>query len=276
MLPPMLTSLQICQNPACSRSMRFSGLLGRGRTSVILNGRWFCSSPCCITFLIQLLRTGLPGHGKSPAYRHRIPLGLWLLSREWITARQLQEALQRQRLEDGKLLGQCLEEMGAVNEMEITTATAAQWVCPVLASTPSEPKDDPGIPYELLLHYQMVPVHWNPHQRLLHIGFCKAVDYLALTAIENVLDCRAQACFLPATWIRSALTSQLDRKGEGTASFAPGLKTEGMLQTLLSYVRESGAEEIRIGTTPRYVWARLQAHQSINLLFQRSEFETEQ
>jgi predicted metallopeptidase len=202
------------------------------------------------------------------AYRHRIPLGLLLLSRRQISSRQLQQAVARQRAHSETSIGECLQQLGAISEQQVTTAVAAQWGCPTFFAPVLENLEPHFVPAELLLRHEMVPVHWNPHQRLLYLGFLRAVNYPALGAVEKVLACRVEPCFLRASELRHALSHIHEQKSGGLAAFAPGLGPEQIAEIVLSYAAQTGAEEIRTAITPEYIWARMTAAQPLDLIFE--------
>ena len=64
----------------------------------------------------------------------RMPLGLILLSRGWISHRELQEALAAQRRAQDGRIGEWLHRLHGISEETITKALGIQWNCTVLPS----------------------------------------------------------------------------------------------------------------------------------------------
>jgi hypothetical protein len=266
-LPPQISSSsRACANPLCHRAVRTTGVLGKSHDSILLNELWFCSPTCCRSNLRALVATLNPAP-RAP-YRHRIPLGLLLLSRREVTSEQLQQALARQQANSATSIGECLQQLGVVTEHQVTTAVAAQWGCPTFFSPVPERLDPHFVPAELLLRHEMIPVHWNPHERVLHLGFLSAVNYPALGTVEKVLACRAEPCFLPASEHRRALSRIHKRKSGEMAAFAPGLVPEQITEIVLDYATQTGADEIRTAITTDYIWTRMSVAQPLDLIFE--------
>src|ERR1700739_4001994 len=87
-------ALQPCETPACAGLKRKHGADGRR-----FEGRWACSEGCWSAMLLERVEReiGAGEPGEFLIHRHRVPLGLLLLSLGWITADQLQKALESQR-----------------------------------------------------------------------------------------------------------------------------------------------------------------------------------
>ena len=119
-----------CANPEC-RSNWFH--LFRHRSTPVFDGGWTCSPECTEVRLLCALRRELDGPASTAeTYRHRIPLGLLMLDKGWITRAQLREALQAQAAAGSGRLGDWLIKQKATDETFVTRALALQWSCPVL------------------------------------------------------------------------------------------------------------------------------------------------
>src|SRR5207248_2232426 len=112
----------------------------RSKTSaVLLDGSRCCLDACLEQVLFDAFER-VQSTLKRLAVPHRIPLGLLLISRQQLTAVQLQTALEAQRSAGHGRLGEWLLSMGFVSEDKITAALARQWSCPVLRARSSLPR----------------------------------------------------------------------------------------------------------------------------------------
>ena len=154
--------------------------------------------------------------------------------------------------------------MRAVQEFDITAAVAAQWGCPVFSS-PASPVSA-TIPFGLMERYGMVPMHWVQKRQLLHLGFCREVDYVAMAAVEKILECRAAPCFIPDSVHAQLLLRCAEAGKKEIAGFASNLGAEPIADIILDYVDQTGEQEIRMASTTDSVWARI-GKAAMDLLF---------
>ncbi len=116
----------------------------------------------------------------------------------------------------------------------------------------------------------MLPVQYVAATRVLYIAFSEGVDYTALYAIEQMLDCRTEACLI----CHSAMEHRFEEMGQerrpGELLFEGKREASEMARITCSYVLKLGAWEARMVTCGKYVWVRLQcADELTNLLFLR-------
>ncbi len=130
-----------CANPGCS-----SGWLKlfRPRSTPVFEGGWCCSEACVRAVVEVALRREMdaPGMG-SGTHRHRIPLGLAMLERGWITGGQLRGALEAQKAARGGRFGYWLVRNQGVSEQLVTRALGLQWSCPVLGAGTHQARASP-------------------------------------------------------------------------------------------------------------------------------------
>ena len=122
------------------------------------------------------------------------------------------------------------------------------------------------MPYEFLRAHEMVPLHWETRQRTLLVGFPSRLDYVAMSAIEAVLHCRVKPCILREDLFQVAML-QFESGPRHTAVFPSHLNIADRARIVRNYVQETGAEEVRCGTSSRYFWARLSGTGCTDLLF---------
>jgi len=194
-----------------------------------------------------------------------------MLSRGQLTNHQLRSALEAQQASGRYRLGEWLEKLGFATEQQVTAALGVQWACPVL---PRRFAGDAGcarlLPFRLLESFRMLPVEFVPATRLFYIAFCDGIDYAALYAIEQMLDCRTEACIIG----RSVLDQAIERLGHerrgGELLFESWRDAAEMARITCSYVLKLGAEDVRIVGCGNYVWVSMQAGRDVqHLLFRR-------
>jgi hypothetical protein len=126
-------------------------------------------------------------------HKHRIPLGLLMLSQGWITQEQLRRALDAQRQAGGKArIGKWLRQQCDVSEELVTRALSMQWGCPVLSFSGSAPETmSTLIPRLLLDTYGMVPLR-NGSGRMAYLAFEDRVDSSVALAAERMNGIRIE------------------------------------------------------------------------------------
>ena len=118
----------------CIHSRRFWRKWRRGTNSISLAGSLYCLDQCLERAILKQLRR-LPVATSHPT-NHRIPLGLVLLSKKQITPEQLRTALDAQRSAGRGRIGEWLQELGFVNERQVTASFGAPVVMPNLSRRP--------------------------------------------------------------------------------------------------------------------------------------------
>ena len=188
-----------------------------------------------------------------------------MLSRGHLTNPQLRLALEAQNTEGRGRIGGWLETMGFATEAQVTAALGMQWGCPVLPLFADGDSRCRG-----MLPFRFLPVQYVATTQMLYIAFSEGVDYTALYAIEQMLDCRTEACLIR----KSAMDTVFERIGHerraGELLFEGGRDPEEMARITCSYVLKLGAGHTRMVACGKYVWVRLQgANELTNLLFLR-------
>src|ERR1700722_20054238 len=119
-----------CSNPNCGSSWL---RLFRHRSVPVFEGKWTCSAECTESCVLSALRREIDGRSATrEMHRHRIPLGLLMLERGWITREQLRAALRAQEAAGTGRIGEWLVEQHATDEATVTRALGLQWSCPIL------------------------------------------------------------------------------------------------------------------------------------------------
>jgi hypothetical protein len=207
----------------------------------------------------------------APPVRHRVPLGLLMISRGQLTNQQLRSALEEQRSNRRQRLGEWLEQLGYATEEQVTAALAHQWACPVLASKAiCDPNCLRLLPYHLLEASRILPVQFVPSTRMFHLAFCDGIDYSALYAIEQMLDCRTRPCLATRSAVGQALQLIGHERHSGELLFEGWRDAAEMARITCGYVLKLGAEAVRLVSCAGFIWARLSTGPDVsNLLFHR-------
>jgi hypothetical protein len=203
-----------------------------------------------------------------PRPPHRVPLGLLMLSRGDLNNTQLREALEAQRQDGTGRIGEWIQRLGYARELQVTGALALQWSCPVIKGFPKYSQDY-ILPLALLRRFRMVPIKLVPATRVFHIAFAGDIDYRALLAIEQILECKTEVCLTSSAALESSLEAfeQLSRRNDKTIEEAR--PPDEMTRIALSYVTKLKAERVRTVACDQYVWLRIKHGRELtNLLFE--------
>ncbi len=213
----------------------------------------------------------LPAAEEIPPRRHRVPIGLLLLSRGTINDNQLKHALRLQREEGGGKIGKILQEIHAASEKDITEGLAAQWGCPVypLGRAREFLHCATLMPLTLLEAGRMLPVHYLRLQQTLFIAFVEGVDRTALYAVERMLRLRTVPCIVSESDLSGALATMRPLVGAPTAVFESPSEPLEMARTTSSYAWQLKADDVRVARSGRFIWIRMETAQGAkDLLFQ--------
>lgn len=190
-----------CANPRCASGWLH---LWRKRRIPVLEGGWLCSPACTRARVEDLLcREQAEAHPVA-AYRHRVPIGLILLTQGWITHENLKHALAAQRSGVGLRLGEWLVANRGLDEARLTQALGLQWSCPVF----SFQKHGSGIPMNtvprlLAESFGFVPLRLTS-SGLLYLAFEDRIDHSLTLAVERITGLRVESGLLSASEFRSA------------------------------------------------------------------------
>jgi hypothetical protein len=260
-----------CGEPDCS----FRGRLWRRfrwrHGTIRLHGSVYCAPDCfeaaARRYFARLCATTVP----APPVRHRVPLGLLMISRGQLTNQQLRLALEAQRSNTRQRLGEWLQKLGFSTEQQVTAALARQWACPVLAPTATL---DPGctrlLPYRLLENSRMLPVQFVSSTRTFHLAFGDGIDYVTLYAIEQMLDCRTEPCLVTRSAVAQTLQQLEHERHPGDMLFEGWREPSDLARITCGYALKLSAEDVRLVGCGSFIWARLSNGKDIaNLLFHR-------
>jgi hypothetical protein len=114
----------------------------------------------------------------------------------------------------------------------------------------------------------MMPVHYVAATRQLLVGFIHAIEYGPLYGLEQVIDCKAQPCFITASDFHLQQQAQLRQTIPEELKFDDIQSSEEMARILCSYGVLTSADRVAVARCKQYLWARLtSARKTVDLLF---------
>jgi hypothetical protein len=257
-----------CGLPCCPRS-KSPRAWWRRTDGAVLQDVYYCGRSCLETALsAQLARL----HAIAPAGPppNRIPLGLLMVARGWLTHEQVARALAAQEAAHKGQIGDWFEKLGFATEREVTSALALQWGCPVATSldSPYTSAFDP-IPLGILEAFQMLPIHFNSATNTIYIAFGQRVDHAALYAIEKFLGCRTLPCVAGRKHVTEELIRMRQQTRPSEIEFAPMSDFAEIGRVSVSYMVRLGADQARLGRVGDIIWLRLRTSKThTDVLFQ--------
>jgi hypothetical protein len=182
-----------CGNPACTKGWL---RLLKDRRRPVFEHQWGCSTDCIESLVSVAVRREF-GDGNivddGREHRHRIPLGLVMLSQGWITHPQLQRALMAQKRSGRGRIGSWLVAECGVKQEHVTRALSMQWSCPVLTSDGFDPRAMALlVPRLLIERLGMVPLR-IAGDRILYLAFEDRLDASAALALERMSGLKVES-----------------------------------------------------------------------------------
>jgi len=219
--PPLIGH---CSNPGCRTSWL---QLFRQRTRPIFEAGWTCSRECTQAKLRLAVRRELDGRVQGQeTHRHRIPLGLLMLEKGWISSQQLRRAVETQRRSGVLRIGEWLIRQGATDEALVTRALGLQWGCPVLSLSSGRLAGR----HQLLPRLFVDAVGALPLQgssgRILYLGFEQSVDPALAFSVQRIQCARVECGILQSSKFKDVLGSTNNQSfnsvqlAEATSEFA--------------------------------------------------------
>jgi len=245
--------LPICVNPACGSGWL---RLWRPRQAPVFEGGWLCGAACARAVVLTAVAREMDGRQEEVVvHRHRIPLGLVLVSQGAITPEQLKAALSKQKVSGGRV-GMWLRREHGVEERAVTRGLAAQWGCPVLLLDNHTPAKMASLVPRLFLEvFGVLPLR-QAGTRLLYLGYADRIDRCVDFAIERMTGLRVEAGLVDGAEFGRAHARILDEV------FPPArlIEAEGREALAASFTRIIEAAkptESRLVRIRDYYWLRM-------------------
>jgi hypothetical protein len=263
--------LRTCSSPDCGYDPSIRQRLWRLTPSVRLHGSVVCFPECLERELLRRLQHASTAPPREQVNSCRVPLGLLMLSRGELTSEQLHQALELQKKNGTGRIGEWLQQLGHARDVSVAAALASQWSCPVIKTVPAG-VGSCTIPFYLLKIFRMVPVHFSNDRRRLHMAFADKIEYRALLAIEQMMDCKTEACLTTRGELEVALGRMEEQTSRAEKFFEGASDPAETTRIISSYVSTLNATEIRLASCGELLWARITGDEFCeNLLFSRIE-----
>lgn len=249
-LPPSLRRwTETCGNEDCRTGWL---QLWRSRAHTRFEGGWACSSACMEQMIARAVRTEVESWDSIRTERAlRMPLGLILLSRGWITQVELQNALAAQRRAQQGRVGEWLRDLCGISDETIAKGLAIQWSCAVLPEGSAGLELAPELMPDFLGRtYELLPVRQGSDGAVFLAGRCRA-EHAGARALERMLGCPVHAAFLEdRTWGRrhSVAADQ--------SSLLP-LDADGAVATIARSIERARPKDARLVRMHDHLWLRM-------------------
>lgn len=231
----------------------------RNRRRPIFEGQWGCSGRCVLAMVRAAVRRE-QGDGRSFAvttpHRHRVPLGLLMLSQGWITHPQLRRALEAQRESGSGRIGDWLISECGVDAEQVTRGLGMQWGCPVLTTEGFSPEAMALVmPRELLERYGMAPLR-VAGARILYLGFGDRLDASAALALEQMTDLKVESGVVEGSQFETARRRLLEC--DGVESKVEKMQdTEAVASRITAILEQKQPIASRMVRLHEHLWLRL-------------------
>lgn len=249
-----MTLIRHCRNPGCDSSWLRPF---RSRSRPVFEGGWTCSAECTEACIRSAVWREVEFRGlMHEAHRHRIPLGLLMVERGWITSPQLRSALEAQRAHRCGRVGEWLVRQRATDEATVTRALSIQWSCPILSIDCGAPEAPANILPRLFIDaLSVLPVRVAAGG-VVYLGFEQRLDSVLALALERMIGLQVESGIVPSSVFRPALAEILAGK------FAPVHLVEAISPLAAAHLMAKVVErtqpfESRLVRVHDFLWMRL-------------------
>lgn len=166
-----------------------------GRRGIYAGSVWYCCVDCFARAACTCLESLSSGQVLEIQRQPRLSLGLFLMSKGYLSAEQFRAAAAQSR-KFGEEIESTLASLGLVNEKQLAAARSAQWGYPVLAPEHIGQWVETDTPQILLRGFRAVPLHYSATAKRILLGFAARVEPRLLESIERMTGCRVEPCFI--------------------------------------------------------------------------------
>jgi len=245
----------VCGLRTCRKTLLISSVPQR-RIGIQVGQLWYCSVDCFVEAARARLAELSDDRTVEMPYRPRQPIGLVMLSKNYLSSDQLRFAMAQSQLH-GEELEIALLRLGLATERQVASARAAQWGCPVVKQDRMGQPVEADIPAELLRTSCAAPLHYSAASKRLLLGFVHRLDHTLLHALEQVLGCKAEPCFVTTTDFDLQMTRLTGSPDYEEVVFEEPMTPAQMANSLGGLTLRISAREASFATCRDYIWTRL-------------------
>jgi hypothetical protein len=184
---------QSCANPNCPSGWL---QLWRNRHIPRFEGEWTCSAPCMEALVANAVRRELRGKDEiAGTHAPRMPLGLILLAKGWISRQELEHAVILQRIAGRGRIGEWLRRVAGISEEMIARALAAQWSCISICGQSGVVPAPELVPAQIRESCGLLPLR-HVRRGTLYLAGNQRVEHGAVAAIGRMLHAQAEPVFI--------------------------------------------------------------------------------
>lgn len=266
-----------CQNPRCLQDRGSWFTRWRRPKGIWFNKKWYCNPECFEQgAAAEFSRINLKGE-QNRSIRHRLPLGLLMLSKGFISRQSMQKALNAQRESQAGRFGEWLLQLGIITEEQLATALGMQWGCPVfhLTQNPGFSQYALMVPFYAMETARMAPVHFLPANRMLYVAFSDGIDFSTLRSIEQMLDFSTQPCVITESEMAMAHRAirQMDRPSETVLDCPRDF--HDLARQVREWAEANQAERVGAVPCPECLWVRIESPAVVGHLLFRFHPDTQ-
>ena len=245
--------------PHCGNTKCGSGWmkLWRSRQVPVLEGKWACSQACMWELVHNaVLREAADQNAQRTIHQHRMPLGLVMFSRGWITQLQLRKALAAQKKAGEGRLGEWLVRQKAASEEDVARALSAQWNCPMLGAEAHDPAQmASAFPRIMIDTFAVLPLRLAGRQ-LLYVAFEDRIDRCLVLAVERMLGLKVEAGVMRESEF-AGLRQQVLRAQFPKIRLLEAANMRGVVHAFTALIEERKAVRSQIVRVQDFFWLRI-------------------
>lgn len=259
-LPALLTQARqkrLCGNLDCVSAWTVPW---RSRRRPIFEGQWGCSGRCVLEMVRSAVKReqgdGTVGSAVAAPHRHRVPLGLLMLSQGWITHPQLRRALEAQRESGTGRIGDWLQSECGVEAKQITRGLSMQWNCPVLTTEGFSPEAmGLVVPKLFIEEFGLLPLR-VAGSRILYLGFNDRLDATTAFAIEKMTGLKVESGLVEGTQFQAARSRLLECR-EVEMRLQAAVDRDALAARMTAILEQKQPVASRLVRVHQYYWMRL-------------------
>ncbi len=268
--PSLNSVLANCANRACKSGWLH---LFRSRSGPVFEGGWTCSPACTLAQVTTAVRReGSAEHVAAGRHPHRIPLGLGMLERGWITPPQLRSALEAQREAGEGRLGSWLVQQTGISEQQVARALGLQWGCPVLSADQHDPEAmATAMPRLFLEAFGGLPLRLAAGQ-ILYLGFDERPDPVVALALERMLGLRVEGGVVRDS-LYQGIRERMLQAGFAPCTLMEAAAESAMIRILVEALERARPVQSRLVRLYDCLWLRMWRREQASALPNRQEVE---